>query len=92
MKHISHRSLRKRKNKHRKHNAHLSVEGFHKLNRARNVSFWMHLSLRNQEVNSTPLMWVPDIFSYIHDDISSVLEEAKTMGVCDKFIKGTDCD
>ena len=88
MERISHRNLRNRKNKHSKNNAHMSVESYHKMNRAKNVSFWMHLHLREQEANAAPLMWVPDIFSYIHDDISAVLEEAKRMGICDKFIKG----
>ncbi|EAA7390512.1 Derepression protein [Salmonella enterica subsp. enterica] len=64
---------------------HLSVECFHKLNRARNVSFQMHLQIRQCEVNALPLLWVPDIFSYISEDISAVLEEAKALGLCDNF-------
>lgn len=58
---------------------HLSVECFHKLNRARNVSFQMHLQIRQCEVNGLPLLWVPDIFSYISEDISAVLEEVKNL-------------
>lgn len=34
---------------------HLSVECFHKLNRARNVSFQMHLQIRQCEINGLPL-------------------------------------
>lgn len=64
---------------------HLSVECFHKLNRARNVPFQMHLQIRQCEINGLPLLWVPDIFSYISEDISAVLEEAKALGLCDNF-------
>ena len=64
---------------------HLSLECFHKLNRARNVSFQMHLQIRQCEINGLPLLWIPDIFSYISEDISAVLEEAKALGLCDKF-------
>ncbi|EOE8036581.1 Derepression protein [Salmonella enterica] len=64
---------------------HLSVECFHKLNRARNVSFQMHLQIRQCGINGLPLLWVPDIFSYISEDISAVLEEAKALGLCDNF-------
>ncbi|EER5658907.1 TPA: Derepression protein [Escherichia coli] len=63
----------------------LSLECFHKLNRARNVSFQMHLQIRQCEINGLPLLWIPDIFSYISEDISAVLEEAKVLGLCDKF-------
>ncbi|ECC1659802.1 Derepression protein [Salmonella enterica subsp. salamae] len=69
----------------RKNTPHLSIESFHKLNRARNVSFQMHLQIRQCEVNALPLLWVPDIFSYISEDISAVLEEAKALGLCDNF-------
>ncbi|EGG4119629.1 Derepression protein [Salmonella enterica] len=68
-----------------KNTPHLSIESFHKLNRARNVSFCMHLHIRRCEADIEPLLWVPDIFSYISEDISAVLEEAKALGLCDNF-------
>ncbi|MEL5512367.1 Derepression protein [Serratia bockelmannii] len=65
---------------------HLSSESYHKLNRARNVAFHMHLHLRDPEHNSMCFLWVPDIFSYINEDISSVLQEVKRLGICDNFL------
>lgn len=66
--------------------SHLSIEGYHKLNRAKNVAFQMHLHIRQCEVNAMPLLWIPDIFSYISQDVSDVLQEVKSMGICDKYL------
>ena len=66
--------------------SHLSVESYQKLNRASNVAFQMHLHIRQCEVNAMPLLWVPDIFSYISEDISDVLQEVKDMGICKNFL------
>ncbi|EHF8252285.1 Derepression protein [Citrobacter freundii] len=66
--------------------SHLSIENYHKLNRARNVAFQMHLHIRQCEANAMPLLWIPDIFSYISEDISSVLQEVKRLGICDKYL------
>lgn len=67
--------------------AHLSIESYHKLNRAKNVAFHMHLHIRQCDVNVVPLLWIPDIFSYVSDDISDVLQEVKDMGICRNFLK-----
>lgn len=65
--------------------SHLSIESYHKLNRARDVASQMHLHTRQCEAHSMPL-WVPDIFSYISEDISDVLQEVKDMGICNNFL------
>lgn len=62
---------------------HLSVESFHKLNRAANVAFQMHLQLRTGPANIAPLLLVPDVFSYLSEDIRAVLAEVKALGLCD---------
>lgn len=66
--------------------SHLSIESYHKLNRASNVAFHMHLHIRRCEANAMPLLWIPDIFSYISEDISDVLQEVKDMGICRNFL------
>ncbi|MCJ5550465.1 derepression protein [Klebsiella quasipneumoniae] len=66
--------------------SHLSIEGYHKLNRAKNVAFQMHLHIRQCEVNAMPLLWIPDIFSYISQDVTDVLQEVKSMGICNDFL------
>ncbi|WP_115656656.1 derepression protein [Klebsiella variicola] len=66
--------------------SHLSIESYHKLNRAKNVAFQMHLHIRECETNAMPLLWIPDIFSYISEDISDVLQEVKGMGICNSFL------
>lgn len=66
--------------------SHLSIESYHKLKRASNVAFHMHLHIRRCEANAMPLLWIPDIFSYISEDISDVLQEVKDMGICRNFL------
>ncbi|EBS1326046.1 Derepression protein [Salmonella enterica subsp. enterica serovar Muenchen] len=66
---------------------HLSPESYHKLNRARNVAFQMHLHIRGCDLNAMPLLWLPDIFSYISDDMTAVLQEVKRLGICDKYLE-----
>ncbi|MCX8967140.1 Derepression protein [Erwinia psidii] len=70
--------------------SHLSIESYHKLNRASNVAFHMHLHIRRCEMNAAPLLWVPHLFSYIHDDIADVLEELKNKGLCDEWLSQSD--
>lgn len=65
----------------------ISIDGYRKINRAKNVSFNMHLLIRRQEVNASPLLWIPDIFSYIADDISDISEELKAQGLYDPWLK-----
>lgn len=42
--------------------------------------------IRRCEVNAAPLLWIPDIFSYISQDVSDVLQEVKSMGICNDFL------
>lgn len=58
----------------------LSDESYHKLNRANKIAFSMNLCiqlLQKKEMNLSPLLWFPEVLSYISDDITSVLEEVK---------------
>lgn len=68
-------------------NKNISIDGYRKIHRAQNVSFNMHLLIRRQEVNASPLLWIPDIFSYIADDISDIKEELKAQGLFDNWLK-----
>lgn len=68
-------------------NKNISIDGYRKINRARNVSFNMHLLIRRQELNASPLLWIPDIFSYIADDISDISEELKAQGLYDQWLQ-----
>lgn len=65
----------------------ISIDGYRKIHRAKNVSFNMHLLIRRQEVNAAPLLWIPDIFSYIADDISDISEELKAQGLYDQWLQ-----
>lgn len=51
-----------------------------KLKRARNVSYFMHLHIRTLPATIEPLMWIPDIFSYISDDLEDVMDEIRNTG------------
>ncbi|EEA7994183.1 Derepression protein [Salmonella enterica subsp. enterica] len=65
----------------------ISIDGYRKIHRAQNVSFNMHLLIRRQEVNAAPLLWIPDIFSYIADDLSDISEELKAQGLYDEWLR-----
>ncbi|HEI8795670.1 TPA: hypothetical protein SLG82_002966 [Citrobacter freundii] len=60
---------------------------YHKLSRAQNVSFWMNVHVRQLPANIEPLMWLPDIFSYISEDVKSAISELEERGV---FIQGDE--
>lgn len=66
---------------------HISIDCYRKIHRAENVSFNMHLLIRRQEANVAPLLWIPDIFSYIADDISDISEELKAQGLYDEWLR-----
>ncbi|EEJ8448076.1 hypothetical protein GVB59_002875 [Salmonella enterica] len=68
-------------------NKNISIDGYRKINRAKNVSFNMHLLIRCQEANAAPLLWIPDIFSYIADDLSDISEELKEQGLYDPWLR-----
>ncbi|ECH1932519.1 hypothetical protein RNC76_003915 [Salmonella enterica subsp. enterica serovar Infantis] len=60
---------------------------YHKLSRARNISFWMNVHVRQLPANVEPLMWLPDIFSYISEDVESAISELEERGV---FVQGDE--
>ncbi|EMG7889500.1 hypothetical protein V5L74_003272 [Enterobacter hormaechei] len=65
----------------------ISIDGYRKIHRAQNVSFNMHLLIRRQEVDAMPLLWIPDVFSYIADDIRDISEELKARGLYDEWLR-----
>ncbi|MBF9771823.1 Derepression protein [Enterobacter asburiae] len=65
---------------------HLSPESFHKLNRASAMSHFVGLDLQQREPSGLHQLSVPHILSYLHEDISYVLEELKAKGLCRDFI------
>lgn len=66
--------------------AHLSIEAYHKLNRASAVSQLVGGDLQRREMNGLHQLYIPQIFSYLHEDISFVLEELKAKGLCQEFL------
>ncbi|MFP2507467.1 Derepression protein [Buttiauxella gaviniae] len=66
--------------------AHLSIEAYHKLNRASAVSQFVGGDLQRREMNGLHQLYIPQIFSYLHEDISFVLEELKAKGLCQAFL------
>lgn len=66
--------------------AHLSIEAYHKLNRASAVSQFVGGDLQRREMNGLHHLYIPQIFSYLHEDISFVLEELKAKGLCQEFL------
>ncbi|MGG2141682.1 hypothetical protein [Symbiopectobacterium sp. RP] len=67
--------------------AHLSLKGFKKLNRSKNTAFNMELLIRGTTIDIIPPLLVPDILSYINDDIAAVLQEVTEMGMCNKWLR-----
>ncbi|ECH6292925.1 Derepression protein [Salmonella enterica subsp. enterica serovar Javiana] len=68
---------------------HLSIEAYHKLNRASAVSQFVGGDLLRRELNGLHQLYLPQIFSYIHEDVSYVLEELKAKGLCRDFLTTT---
>ncbi|MEZ2578427.1 Derepression protein [Buttiauxella ferragutiae] len=66
--------------------ARLSIEAYHKLNRASAVSQFVGGDLQRREMNGLHQLYIPQIFSYLHEDISFVLEELKAKGLCQEFL------
>ncbi|KGA42348.1 hypothetical protein KU75_06465 [Pectobacterium odoriferum] len=48
-----------------------------KLTRARNISHFIHLHIRTIPPSKEPLLWLPEILSYISDDLDDVMNEIK---------------
>ncbi|EBK2972097.1 hypothetical protein CA048_04790 [Salmonella enterica] len=66
-------------------NNRLSVKTYQKLNRTKNVSFFMHLQTRQLNADAMPLMWIPDIFSYISDDMADIINDLRENGNLSDF-------
>lgn len=64
----------------------ISIESYHKLNRSGAVSGYVHSDLLSRPINGMHQLYIPYLFSYIHDDISEVLEELKEQGLCDAWV------
>lgn len=71
---------------HRDVREHLSLEAFHKLNRASAMTHFVGLDLQQRELCGLHQLSVPHILSYLHEDISYVLEEIKAKGLCRDFV------
>ena len=67
--------------------ANISPECYRKINRIINISASMERLVRGGKFHPEPLLWLPDILGYINDDAHSILDELKTIVVCDRFIK-----
>ncbi|EMB9355823.1 hypothetical protein U9V87_002016 [Salmonella enterica subsp. enterica serovar Newport] len=53
-----------------------------RLNRSSTVSFFLADTIREGDTgNIAPLLWVPCILSYIHDDLFDIKEELKQRGL-----------
>lgn len=65
---------------------HLSLEAFHKLNRASAMTHFVGLDLKQRELSGLHQLSVPHIFSYLHEDISYVLDELKAKGLFRDFV------
>lgn len=66
---------------------HLSPESYHKLNRSIAVSHGLHLYLYENTLSFPYRQCIPHFFSYIHDDICYVLDELKSKGLCDEWLR-----
>ena len=60
---------------------HLSIEAYHKLNRASAVSQFV-----GGELSGLHQLYIPHIFSYLNEDIDFVLNELKAKGLCRDFL------
>lgn len=66
---------------------HISIECYHKLNRSSAVSGYIHSDLMTRPVNGMHQLFIPHLFSYIHDDIAQALQELKEKGLCDQWLR-----
>lgn len=65
----------------------ISIESFHKLNRASSLAHFVYLDLKSRPFGEMNQLYVPTLFCYLHEDISDILEELKKLGLCDKWLK-----
>lgn len=65
----------------------ISIECYHKLNRAKSIADYLHSDLLHRPINGMHQLYIPHIFSYIHDDMEFVLDELKVKGLCDEWLR-----
>lgn len=68
-------------------NPHISIESYHKLNRTILLAHSIYLDLKSRPLDGMHQLYVPTLFCYINEDISDILEELKSLGLCDEWIK-----
>lgn len=59
----------------------LTVDTCKKLNRASNVTTFIGIHLRTMNADNQPLLWLPDIFSYVSDDLKEIKQELSHRGL-----------
>ncbi|EAT1307761.1 Derepression protein [Salmonella enterica] len=64
----------------------ISIESYQKLNRSSAVAGFISSDLNHRPLNGMHQLYIPFLFSYIHEDIASVLEELKEKGLCDDWL------
>ncbi len=64
----------------------ISIESYHKLNRAKETAFYAFLIKKSGENNNLFNLLSANLLSYINEDVSDVLNELKSLGLCDAYI------
>ncbi|MEX5874402.1 Derepression protein [Providencia hangzhouensis] len=65
----------------------ISIESYHKLNRAKLLAHSMYLYLKTRPLEGVHLLYVPTLFCYLNEDISDIFEELKRLGLCDEWLR-----
>lgn len=63
----------------------LKLETYQRLMRAQNVTQHIGLHLRTMDANIQPLMWLPDVFSYVSEDLNHVTQDLDQQGLLVPF-------
>lgn len=66
---------------------HISIETYHKLNRAKLLAHSVYLDLKTRPINGMHQIYIPTLFCYLNEDISDIFEELKSLGLCDEWMK-----
>lgn len=66
---------------------HISIEAFHKLNRSKLLAHSIYLDLKTRPLDEMHNLYIPTLFCYLNEDICDVLEELKSLGLCDEWLK-----
>ncbi|QBY47011.1 hypothetical protein [Arsenophonus nasoniae] len=68
----------------------MSIDSYRKLIRAQNVAFHMHRHMNTYGLTDEPMPFLPDIFSYVSEDVSDILQEVENLGLVDHFTENTE--